>query len=37
VAMGCLMLIGINIVLLVGALGANALAPPDRRQDRSDS
>jgi hypothetical protein len=37
VAMGCLMLICIDLVLLVGALGANAMGPPDRRQDGPDS
>jgi hypothetical protein len=36
VAMGCLMLICVDLVLLVGALGANALAPPERRQDDPD-
>jgi hypothetical protein len=37
VAMGCLMLICVDLVLLVGALGATAIGPPDRRQDEPDS
>jgi hypothetical protein len=36
VAMGCLILVCIDLILLVGILGAKALAPPDRRQDRSE-
>jgi len=37
VAMACLMLICVDLVLLVGALGANALGPEDSRQDGPDS
>lgn len=33
VAMACLMLICVDIVLLVGTLGANALGPPEGRRD----